>query len=580
MKISKLIFFLFFLCYFTFPASARESQPVYQVLPLKYREGDKATWKSAGYTNKYWKFLLNDTWHAPEKKHFWLRSDIILDAPGDSFPEAILFLQITAACEVFWNGELLGNNFIGDVPLDSLQARYAKAFRVPADKQNAGMNQLAIRTLLAAEQTLRIGGIELAPSTAALHPPLSKTIFPIILFFIHGILVVYYFRAFLKHPSARHHLFWSAMLFLLTVQSGYSAALLNFDIHYEKVLTFNLMQDYLTLGLYWIIPLFFAYEFQFRFKRTVLIVSILLTIWNHEALLYDRIYQIAGMIPSLLLIAWAIYRQKESALHALFGMLCLIALLFSGFINSLLDVSFLIFILFASITISRRLGVKSKDHEQSMLRSSRLETEMLRKLIQPHYIMNSLNAVIDWLEDEPEKGVEFIHALSDEFRILSRISHEKLVPVEDEIKMCQAHLRIMAFRKEQPYSFRAVDIDYLKSVPPGIFHTIIENGVTHSPHFVDRTDFILKEESLSNGVRYRIINQQADLPESLRATVMERRPMRSDVMVEEPLDEGTGLKYIRARLTESYGENWQINGQAVVGGWETVIEIYNNGAEA
>jgi hypothetical protein len=38
---------------------------------------------------------------------------------------------------------------------------------------------------------------------------------------------------------------------------------------------------------------------------------------------------------------------------------------------------------------------------------------------------------------------------------------------------------------------------------------------------------------------------------------------------------GTGFKYIKARLNESYGDNWKFDSNAVEEGWLTTIKIFD-----
>jgi len=38
--------------------------------------------------------------------------------------------------------------------------------------------------------------------------------------------------------------------------------------------------------------------------------------------------------------------------------------------------------------------------------------------------------------------------------------------------------------------------------------------------------------------------------------------------------EGTGFKYIRSRLKESYGDSWQLESRPTAEGWETSIVIF------
>lgn len=242
------------------------------------------------------------------------------------------------------------------------------------------------------------------------------------------------------------------------------------------------------------VPLFFCYEFDFPRKKSVLLGTGLLIAADYVAILDDPHFQTAGLVPSVAVIIWAAFKKREGSLNALFGMFCLTAVLYSGFINTLTEISFLIFIFFISISFSGQMEQQRKEHEQSKLWSARLETELLRKIIQPHYMLNSLNALIDWLEEEPGQGIQLINSLSEEFRILSRISDKKLITFKEEIEICRSHLKIMSFRKETDYRLVTENIDPDEKIPPAIFH-----GQSAQDRVVE---FLLKREKTDKGICY------------------------------------------------------------------------------
>ena len=85
--------------------------------------------------------------------------------------------------------------------------------------------------------------------------------------------------------------------------------------------------------------------------------------------------------------------------------------------------------------------------KNSLVQSTRLRLELLKKNIQPHFLMNTLTSLIDWIEETPKKGVLFIEALAKEFDLLNQIENQTLIPVSQEIALCRAHLEIMEYRE-------------------------------------------------------------------------------------------------------------------------------------
>ncbi len=151
--------------------------------------------------------------------------------------------------------------------------------------------------------------------------------------------------------------------------------------------------------------------------------------------------------------------------------------------------------LFVSLGVSSRLRIlrdqaqnakiallSSRRHQQSqILNSTRLELEMLKRTIQPHFLLNSLNAAQGWLEVAPEKGVHMLDKLAEELRLILSAVDQTTVPLEREIELCGLHLEVMGLRlnKDLRLEVRRFGEDASISVPPLVLHTLVENGVTH-----------------------------------------------------------------------------------------------------
>src|SRR5262249_28099544 len=77
-----------------------------------------------------------------------------------------------------------------------------------------------------------------------------------------------------------------------------------------------------------------------------------------------------------------------------------------------------------------------------------------------------------------------------------------------------------------------------------------------------KIEFMLRAEQRGNLTRYALIAAGVRQPGEVAAK------------------EGTGLRYVKARLEESFTGRWTLTGGAVAEGWETVIEIGDSAATA
>jgi LytS/YehU family sensor histidine kinase len=269
-----------------------------------------------------------------------------------------------------------------------------------------------------------------------------------------------------------------------------------------------------------------------------------------------RLYSLAMLIAAFIVVLNGIF-QKEKG-----GFITMIALLLSALVNNLMVYDFGLFISFTIIVLSMlylhsiRTSVMEAEHQNAVLLSSRLQLELLKKNIQPHFLRNTLTSMMDWVEESPKEGSRFIQALAAEFDIMNEISEQTLIPITKELDLCRQHLSVMGFRKEINYVWEQTGIDETQLIPPAIIHTLLENGITHSEPLPGNT--------IKFAVRYFVTKESYGY---VFETIAKNRKIFTD------RTGGNGLKYIRARLTESYGQNWTLDSHATENGWVSTIQI-------
>lgn len=197
-----------------------------------------------------------------------------------------------------------------------------------------------------------------------------------------------------------------------------------------------------------------------------------------------------------------------------------------------------------------------KQQKRRAMNALRLELDLLKKSIQPHFLMNSLTLLMEWVETQPKLALKFIEELAEEFRLLIRFSSQPLIELEDELSLCRHHLRIMSLRYEREFELELkgnlVDI----KIPPAILHTQIENSFSHGP-LTKNTQFVVELEKLA--------------PATLRIRLfcpMSEQPQHASVGF------GLGHKYIAARLQEHFGRRHRfISRQLDEHTWCTELEL-------
>jgi two-component system, LytTR family, sensor histidine kinase AlgZ len=111
---------------------------------------------------------------------------------------------------------------------------------------------------------------------------------------------------------------------------------------------------------------------------------------------------------------------------------------------------------------------------------SEARVQALQARIRPHFLFNSLNAVLSLVRSEPRRAEVALEDLADLFRVLMR-DNRQLAPLGDEVKLCQQYLDLEKLRLGErlmvEWHIENMPRDAL--VPPLVLQPLLENAVYH-----------------------------------------------------------------------------------------------------
>lgn len=190
--------------------------------------------------------------------------------------------------------------------------------------------------------------------------------------------------------------------------------------------------------------------------------------------------------------------------------------------------------------------------EEADIRAIRVEAELLRRLIEPHFLMNTLTSLVEWMETEPQTGAKMITALGEEYRLINKVSGAKLIPIEEELLLCERHLQIMSFRTDVDFHLETdLSLDTFL-MPPTVLLTVLENALTHNRY--------------AGAATFRCVQRVTDREIEVEVTTPAGSPRP------RPESSGAGGAYIEARLQEAFGDRWSLDSQPGPGtSWRTRI---------
>lgn len=104
----------------------------------------------------------------------------------------------------------------------------------------------------------------------------------------------------------------------------------------------------------------------------------------------------------------------------------------------------------------------------------------LNARIRPHFLFNSLNAVLSLIRAEPRRAETALETLSDLFRAALRDPREWL-PLSDEIALCRQYLEMERLRlgERLRVEWKIDDVPMELVMPPLMLQPLVENAVYH-----------------------------------------------------------------------------------------------------
>ncbi|MFI5451159.1 histidine kinase [Pedobacter sp. UC225_61] len=526
--------------------------------PPVFKTGDDSSWAKKDIDDANWSTERGNT----GKNIFWVRTKVDLTKK----PVGQLGLKVEAfgAFELYWDGKFIGKN--GDVISSKAEVpgNATSYFSIPDSLAQTGSHLVALRVSQSyLSDVQRSVGVGLSSYENLLKRPLIITSFMNLIAGAFLIAAIYYIFLYINSRTRQY----TVLIFALICFLFFALLILEYIKYYVEIpyTRFFLRLEFIgwiTFALAMLVPLYFAIQFKFKWKKTVmsLLFITLVLIYSLNFGHYDITaiyYSLTMWIFSLIIVFNAIYQKEKGAIIVLIGLLLRVLINQYLYYDFSLFISFCIIVLCMLYLNTIQMKIIEEEYQSSLLLSSKLQLELIKKNIQPHFIKNTLTSLIDWVEESPKEGTAFIQALADEFDIINDISEQVLIPIRQEIELCKKHLSVMQFRKEINYQWEETGIDENEFISPALFHTLLENGITHSSPLEDGSmKFKLSFSSTLEHKQYAF------------------ETFANNRVKVKPRAGGNGFIYIKARLTESYSDNWEFKSNENDQGWISIIKIY------
>ncbi|MEM9545075.1 MAG: histidine kinase [Bacteroidota bacterium] len=530
----------------------------YAYQSLRAIKGDSINWKNIDYDDKYWQESIPQ-----EVTQYWLRAHYdFANRPIDLKPAGIMINGLLGSYEVYWNGQLIGvNGKYATSKIKEVPGSIDASFLIPEQLLSSSKHTLALRVSNHYEQRVRN-----SPYIRMVEYRNNNLAF--LLLFMHMvagialIISIYYFLTFFSTFREKTYLFFAlitlfaSLLILMEYSRQYIDILQTWQYYRLKIISGLVVCITLLISNYFLEILKLPYKWIFNGLQILFVLFVLSVISDYDEQTFNLFS--AAIVVGFLSTLYGYYKNSDGWEYALFSLIpfILTAFFFMPFYyDLLLFLSFVPFIFIQLLWLTKRLNRQKREYERYMLESSRLQTELLKRNIQPHFILNTLNSLISWVEESPKVAIRFIETLAEEFKILNEFTTQKMVSIRSELDLCKTHLELMSYRNEKVYNLDQSILDWKLNIPPAILLTILENGLTHNVHSQEEITFKVAQTKTGSKAKIEFFSPG------------------QNINLVDKIEDGTGIKYIKARLSESYGNDWQFESKRAENGWNSEIII-------
>ena len=527
-----------------------------------YVTGPDPDWSNPVHVSDDWEEFNRLTMQSPYKGIFWIRMDVYLD--GDEVPDFDweFNVHMIASHEAFWDDASLGMSGVpAAAESDEIAGDVWHTYLVPNDRMTPGKHTITLRASAHQRKTgmkLFRQGI-LRPFSSNWRYVSLWSLIPT-LFVSIGIVVGFYFlMLFFTDDRKPEYLAFFVLLESLVIYG--------FSIQWDHLVgyTYNWelldirVENYSAILVLLALPLYFLLKHNAPHPWRWLLITVVIALFAGRVISPDAPNLVWFASFGSALIASLYYGRKNKSFYWWESLGLLICIL--GILTNDIENTFMVLPALFSVVLFTH-AVSMQKRKTALERAANLETqlrgELLRKHIQPHFLLNTLTSLMEWVETDAERGTEFIAELAEEFRLMSKLAGQTVVDLNTELEMCDRHLAIMSLRLRKQCVLERKNIVGDEPIPPAIFHTLLENAFSHNTYEAEDLVFEISKEQLEGAwVRYRLTTPRG----------------KKQTSSFSKLGTGTGLKYIRARLKQGFDNHWRLRDEPTDSHWITVIDV-------
>jgi ligand-binding sensor domain-containing protein/uncharacterized membrane-anchored protein YhcB (DUF1043 family) len=166
-----------------------------------------------------------------------------------------------------------------------------------------------------------------------------------------------------------------------------------------------------------------------------------------------------------------------------------------------------------------KLRIKQIQKREHIQREKfQLQYDALKNQVNPHFLFNSFNALMNIVEENPKEAAILIKHLSQFYRKMTAYSQKELITLSEELELLNSYLYIQEKRYGNALQVSVkIEASLKKStfIPPLVLQLLAENAVKHNTVSKDKplSIFVYSEEDcivMRNSINYKLEKEESE----------------------------------------------------------------------
>lgn len=143
--------------------------------------------------------------------------------------------------------------------------------------------------------------------------------------------------------------------------------------------------------------------------------------------------------------------------------------------------SFLIVAIYEAVFYFAQYKQAIIDRERIETQHVQTELSNLRNQINPHFLFNSLNTLMNLIPTDPEAAMNYLTKLSKFYRYAVNAQEEKLIPLSKELEFANLYIDLLKERFRDALEIKMnIEQESDQMIPPLSLQLLLENAVKHN----------------------------------------------------------------------------------------------------